>query len=55
MEGSMPKVVTTVLDTLVLFPPDDTASNLEPKNATVAGFPQSVMEAYVWAPSSIIA
>jgi hypothetical protein len=28
------------LDSLVLFPPDDTASNLDPGNPTAAGFPQ---------------
>ncbi len=29
------------LNTLVLFPPDDTASNLNPANRNAAGFPQS--------------
>jgi len=29
------------LDTLVLFPPDDTASNLNPANPTAEGFPQA--------------
>jgi hypothetical protein len=32
--------VREFLRTLVLFPPDDTASNLLPKNTTLAGFPQ---------------
>jgi len=30
----------TFLNSLVLFPPDDTASNLDPGNPTQAGFPQ---------------
>lgn len=32
--------VITFLNSLVLFPPDDTASNLDPGNPTVANFPQ---------------
>ena len=28
------------LDSLILFPPDDTASNLDPGDRTAAGFPQ---------------
>ena len=33
--------VLEYLDTLVLFPPDDTASNLNPANPTAEGFPQA--------------
>jgi hypothetical protein len=32
--------VLAFLNSLVLFPPDDTASNLEPGDRTAAGFPQ---------------
>jgi hypothetical protein len=30
----------TFLNSLILFPPDDTASNLDPGDPTKAGFPQ---------------
>lgn len=33
--------VVEFLNTLVLFPPDDTASNLQPKAPTTAGYPQA--------------
>jgi hypothetical protein len=32
--------VIIFLDSLVLFPPDDTASNLDPGNPTTTNFPQ---------------
>jgi hypothetical protein len=32
--------VLAFLDSLVLFPPDDTASNLDPGNTAALGFPQ---------------
>jgi hypothetical protein len=32
--------VMDFLNSLVLFPPDDTASNLDPGNPSAAGFPQ---------------
>jgi Di-haem oxidoreductase, putative peroxidase len=32
--------IIALLDSLVLFPPDDTASNLDPGDPTAAGFPQ---------------
>jgi hypothetical protein len=32
--------VIAFLDSLVIFPPDDTASNLDPGDRTAAGFPQ---------------
>src|SRR5262249_53263864 len=34
-------VVLKFLDTLVLFPPDDTSSNLDPANPATAGYPQA--------------
>jgi hypothetical protein len=33
--------VVDFLETLVLFPPDDTASNLDPGNRATTGFPQN--------------
>ena len=33
--------IVAFLETLVLFPPDDTASNLDPGNPAAAGFPQN--------------
>lgn len=39
--GSTEKVaLQTFLNSLVLFPPDDTASNLDPGDSTKTGFPQ---------------
>ncbi|MGE0812856.1 MAG: di-heme oxidoredictase family protein [Vicinamibacterales bacterium] len=35
------RAVTAFLETLVLFPPDDTASNLDPGDRTLPGFPQA--------------
>jgi hypothetical protein len=34
------EAVVAFLNTLILFPPDDTASNLNPGNPSVPGFPQ---------------
>ena len=34
-------VVLDFLNSLVLFPPDDTASNLDPGNPSAANFPQA--------------
>jgi hypothetical protein len=43
--GQLPHVqqgfIVDFLNTLVLFPPDDTASNLNPGDRNAAGFPQS--------------
>ena len=33
-------VIQKFLNSLILFPPDDTASNLDPGNRNAAGFPQ---------------
>jgi hypothetical protein len=33
-------LILDFLNALVLFPPDDTASNLDPGNRAAAGFPQ---------------
>ena len=35
------RLVTAFLETLVLFPPDDTASNLDPGDRSRPGFPQA--------------
>ena len=32
--------IIAFLNSLVIFPPDDTASNLDPGNRAAAGFPQ---------------
>jgi hypothetical protein len=34
------EAVVAFLNTLILFPPDDTASNLNPGNPSLPGFPQ---------------
>jgi len=34
------RAVYYVLNSLIIFPPDDTASNLDPGNREAAGFPQ---------------
>ena len=34
------RAVLAFLNSLVLFPPDDTASNLDPGDPTAVGFPQ---------------
>jgi hypothetical protein len=40
LSGSTQLKVLEFLNSLVLFPPDDTSSNLDPGNRTAAGFPQ---------------
>jgi hypothetical protein len=35
------EAVIAFLDSLIIFPPDDTASNLDPGDRTLVGFPQS--------------
>jgi hypothetical protein len=40
LSGPSRRQVVAFLNTLVLFPPDDTASNLQPAEPAVAGYPQ---------------
>jgi hypothetical protein len=40
LDGEDQDAVISFLNALVLFPPDDTASNLDPGNASTQGFPQ---------------
>ncbi len=40
LDSDEQKNVITFLDSLVVFPPDDTASNLDPGNRSAANFPQ---------------
>jgi len=40
LPGNAQNAVFEFLNSLVLFPPDDTASNLDPGNANTVGFPQ---------------
>jgi hypothetical protein len=40
LPGSSQNAIFEFLESLILFPPDDTASNLDPGNRSAAGFPQ---------------
>ena len=40
LEGFNQVAVQAFLNSLILFPPDDTASNLDPGDPTKIGFPQ---------------